>query len=178
MPVTLADLDIVCFDPATHDVSAFDCNDADLNDFLRNDAARYQSECVSCTRIALHRGRIVGFLTLLTDGIILKTGEKKKLFSFHKQVVTLPAVKIGRLGVRRELQRSGVGRALLKYAIGVLVRMNQDSGVGCRFITLDAYPASISWYQARGFVFNKHYAHPEKTHPSMRYDILKGPRVD
>ena len=53
----------------------------------------------------------------------------------------------------------------------------QSDIFGCRFITLDAYPKSIDWYKKNGFVFNKHYAAPEKTHPSMGFDIVKGTMI-
>jgi GNAT superfamily N-acetyltransferase len=173
MPLTLADLELLCFDPAIHNVNDFDCGDADLNEFLTADSQRYRAECLSHTRIAMHDGMVVGYITLLADSIILKSSEKRHLFNFHQQVFTFPALKVGRLGVHRNRQRDGVGKSLLKYAIGVVVRLNQDMNVGCRFITVDAYPQSISWYQHYGFLFNKEYADPSKTHPSMRYDILK-----
>ncbi|SRR6266566_618042 len=178
MPITLADLQIVSTDPAVHNLQAFDCGDADLNDFLRNDCQTYQGHCLSHTRLALYNGALVGFVTLLADSIILKTPEKKHLFDFHQKLMYFPAMKIGRLGVAQNSQGGGVGKALLKYSIGVAVRMNTDLNVGCRFVTVDAYPKSINWYVQNGFKFNKHYADPTKTHPSMRYDLLKSPRIN
>lgn len=173
MPLTLADMELLCLDLAIHNINDFDCADADLNDFLRTDSQRYSAEYLSHTRIAVHNGVVVGYITLLADSIILKSSEKRHLFDFHRQVFTFPALKIGRLGVHRARQRDGVGKSLLKYAIGVVVRLNQDMNVGCRFITVDAYPKSVSWYQRHGFLFNKEYTDLSKTHPSMRYDILK-----
>jgi GNAT superfamily N-acetyltransferase len=182
MQVTLADLEIVRFDPGTQDVSGFDCGDADLNEFLKNDAARYQAEHLSHTRLAFLQGALVGYITLLADCIILKTSEKQRvleqLLDFHQAVYTFPALKIGRLGVQNASKGTGVGTQLLKYAVGLVVRLNTELNVGCRFITLDAYPGSVTWYQKNGFLFNKHYKTPEKTHPSMRYDILKSPQIN
>ncbi len=181
MPVALADLELVSFDPGTHDVGPFDCGDADLNEFLKNDAARCQDDHLSHTRLAFLNGRLVGYITLLTDCIILKTSEKKRilerLLDFHQSVYTFPALKIGRLGIQNECKRMGIGTQLLKYTVGLVVRLNKELSIGCRFITLDAYPDSITWYQKKGFAFNKHYAEPEKTHPSMRFDILKSPEI-
>src|SRR5580704_5629007 len=111
MPISLSDLEIVPFD-ATHDVSNFDCNDDDLNDFLKNDAAKYQADHLSHTRIVLLNGTLVGYITLLADCIILQTGEKKKALkearAHHQSVYTFPAVKIGRIGIQKEHQRSGI----------------------------------------------------------------------
>lgn len=148
------------------------------------------------------RGELVGYITLLADCIILQTGEKKKTLKeardYHQSVYNFPAVKIGRLGIQRELQRSGIGKQLLIYTIGVVYRMNVDLNIACRFITLDAYPQSVSWYEKHSFMFNKYYKDPVKPkksvaairafckalfagskrkHPSMRYDLLKSPEI-
>jgi hypothetical protein len=44
MSVTLDDLEIVSFDPTVHVVANFNCGDHDLNDFLKNDALKYQTD--------------------------------------------------------------------------------------------------------------------------------------
>jgi GNAT superfamily N-acetyltransferase len=199
MPVSSDDLEIVPFDPTRHDVSTFDCGDDDLNDFLRSDASHYQADHLSFTRLVFLGGELVGYITLLADCIILQTSEKRKTLkearADHRAIVTFPAVKIGRLGIKTEHQRSGIGTHLLNYTIGLVFRLNQEMNIGCRFITLDAYPKSISWYEKKQFVFNKHYklapaqvkgvlafcrafmGIEKKSHPSMRYDILKSPEI-
>lgn len=199
MPISLSDLEIVSFDSAQHDVSAFDCDDDDLNDFLKNDAAKFQADHLSHTRVVFLKGELVAYITLLADCIILQTGEKKKTLrealAHHQSVYTFPAVKIGRVGVKKDLQRSGIGTQLLIYTIGLVVRMNRELNIACRFITLDAYPKSVSWYEKKHFKFNKHYGRAprrwaaistffrvlmgreKKVHPSMRYDILRSPKI-
>ena len=44
--------------------------------------------------------------------------------------------------------------------------------VGCRLLTLDAYPQSVEFYKKLGFVENKAKVYQEKTHPSMRFDLF------
>lgn len=175
MAITLDDLELSCITDLD-DTSHFDCGDDDLNDFVRSDCHRYRREWLSHTLLAKHRAdeRLVGFITLLSDSIVLKTREKRKLFDFHRTVYQFPALKIGRLGVQKDVQRQGVGEALLGYAIGVAYRMNQGLSVGCRFITVDAYPKSVPWYLRNGFVFNRS-AENEKKNRSMRYDLLRTP---
>lgn len=173
MPITLDDLKII---PLTkeHNVREFDCGDTDLNEFVQVDCHSYQNQYLSHTRLAFHEGRIVGYVTLLSDCIILKTNEKRKLFSFHGKIYFFPALKIARLGVQRNLQKNGIGRSLLVYSIGVAAHLNHQLSVGCRFVTVDAYPESVSWYEKRGFIFNRHYMNTNLTHPSMRFDLLNG----
>jgi GNAT superfamily N-acetyltransferase len=180
-PVKLADLQIIRYVADKHDVSAFDCGDSDLNDFLKSDAGKYENEHLSHTRLAFLDGELAAYLTILSDCIVLKTPEKKKALGLlrgsHQLIYSFPAIKIGRLGVHSSLQRSGVGRELLKYTVGLAVRLNKELGIGCRFITVDAYPDSVTWYQKNGFVLNKHYPKPAHAHQSMRYDILKSPQI-
>src|ERR1035438_6297773 len=84
MPISLVDLEIVPFDPARHDVSTFDCDDDDLNDCLRHDAAKYQADHLSHTRVVFLAGTLVGYITLLADCIILQPSEKKPLRTAYK----------------------------------------------------------------------------------------------
>lgn len=179
--ILLSDLSILPFDPNAHDVSSFDCGDPDLNEFLQKDALKYQNEHLSFTRVVFHEKELVAYITLLTDSIVLKTPEKKKLVDFHDSVMQWPALKIGRLAVVTTRQKQcGIGKALLQYAVALAIRIGRESGVGCRFLTVDAYPVSIAFYERHGFVVNKNYVDKEKpkTHPSMRYDILKSAPIE
>jgi predicted GNAT family N-acyltransferase len=174
--IQLSDLFILPFDPISHDTSAFDCGDSDLNEFLQKDAAVYQKEHLSFTRAVFHGEELVAYITLLTDSIVLKTPEKKALVDFHQSVMQWPALKIGRLAVVATRQKQqGIGKALLQYSVALAIRIGIEFGVGCRFLTVDAYPISVDFYKRFGFVVNKQYAEKEdpKPHPSMRYDILK-----
>lgn len=178
MDKDLARLELIPFTPELHQdqVATFNCGDDDLNDFLRSDASKYQQENLSQTNLAVLDEELVGYITLLTDSIVLKTNEKRKLLgllrSDHASIVAFPALKIGRLGVQKELRENGIGSALLEYAVGVARRLNTALGVGCRFITLDAYPSAMEFYTKFGFVLNKNYE-DKNNHPSMRFDILQ-----
>jgi GNAT superfamily N-acetyltransferase len=168
MPITLDDLELVRADPQ-HDTSQFDCSDDDLNDFVKTDCLDYQKHNLSHTRLAKYRGEVIAFVTLLADSIILETKEKKIWLPFYTKIVHFPALKIGRLAVHKDYQRQGVGYALLFYCLGIAHRINEELHVGCRFITVDAYEASVSWYLKQGFLLNEQ----GKKHRSMRLDILE-----
>lgn len=57
-----------------HDLSDFECESEDLNDFLKNDALKQQKEKLNLTKLITCDGEIIGFVSLLTDSI------KKGLF--------------------------------------------------------------------------------------------------
>lgn len=55
-----------------HDLSNFDCGDYDLNDFLKNDALKQQNANLNVTKIIVCNRKIIGYVSLLTDTLILK----------------------------------------------------------------------------------------------------------
>jgi len=50
-----------------HNLSSFDCGNADLNDFLKNDALKNQKERFSVTRLLFSDGHLVGFFSTTPD---------------------------------------------------------------------------------------------------------------
>jgi len=64
---------------AAHDLDGFACGVIDLDEFLRDDALRLQGERVARVYVALAEERIVGYVALVADSLVLETGEKRKL---------------------------------------------------------------------------------------------------
>jgi GNAT superfamily N-acetyltransferase len=173
---TLDELEIVQPDPAKHAVAAFDCGHSDLNDFIKNDWPRQAEQRLSYTKLALYQNNLVGYITLLSDSIILHESERRWFIEREFRVSHVPALKIGRLGTDNQYKGQGVGTALMKYAVGVAFRMN-EMGVGCRFLTLDSDKGAMSFYEGLGFVFSQHRDYKKKDYPNMHYDLITGPPI-
>lgn len=62
-----------------------------------------------------------------------------------------PAIKIGRLGVCNQIQKSGIGKTIVEFIIDLAMRQNEDCA--CKLITVDAYSQSLGFYERRGFRF-------------------------
>lgn len=45
-----------------------------------------------------------------------------------------------------------------------------------RFITVDAYPNKVAWYESFGFVKNLHKKYDDKSNVSMRYHLHNPPK--
>jgi ribosomal protein S18 acetylase RimI-like enzyme len=170
--ITLEQLELVTADHSKYDPSAFDCGHGDLNEFIKHDCPDQIAKNLSVTKLALHENLIVGYITLLADSITLHPDEQEG-FTF-KQV---PALKIGRLGIAVKYQNQKIGTALMKYAVGVAVRMNIGLGVGCRFLTVDSDPKAIDFYKRLGFVMSIHREYKGRNYPNMHYDIIQGPQI-
>ncbi len=173
---TLDDLELVTPDPNLHALPSFDCGHADLNDFIRNDCAWQAEQRLAYTKLAIYQNNLVGYITLLSDSISLHETERVWLIERNVRVHHIAALKIGRLGTQVEYQKQGIGKALMKYAVGVAFRMN-EMGVGCRFLTLDSDKGAISFYEKLGFVFSQHRDYKKKDYPNMHYDLITGPAI-
>ena len=60
-------------------MSDFDCGDEDLNDFLKNDALVQQRDKLNITKLILYENQIIGFVSLLSDTLILKNIREKNV---------------------------------------------------------------------------------------------------
>jgi GNAT superfamily N-acetyltransferase len=170
--ITLEQLKLITADHSKYNPSEFDCGHADLNDFIKNDCPTENQKKVSITKLALHDGAVVGYITLLTDSITLHADELGE-FAFKQ----IPALKIGRLGVELKYQGQRIGTALMKYALGVAFRMNDELGVGWRFLTVDSDPKAVKFYDKLGFVMSLHRNYKDKHYLNMHYDIIQGPPI-
>ncbi len=136
-------------------LSGFSSSDADLDEFIHHDALKQQDIWLSTTFLAFDESasgsKPVGYLTLLTDSIRIKENTRlgqlfaKKGIQYH----TLPALKLGRLAVRSDLQKKGYGRKMFRFALGMLFSFSRDAG--CRFMTVDSKPQSEPFYLKLGF---------------------------
>ncbi len=141
-------------------VLSFDCGDADLNDFIVNDAPVYREKLLAVTYVlALKENpdEVVAFCSLANDRISLSDFEsstefnrfrKKQGFPQAKRMKSYPAVKICRLGVDASLKKMGAGTKLLNF---VKTYFTIDNKTGCRFVTVDAYKEAIPFYEKNGF---------------------------
>ncbi len=154
-----------------HDVSNFDCEDSDINEFLKKDALGYQENKVATTTIFIHKDEIIGFFSAAADSLKLRLSEKEESRLEHKPIHEFPAIKIARLGRDKKYGKQLVGSNILKWAIGYIV--NCSEMVAVRFVTVDAYPDKVAWYEKFRFKRNDDSKYARKDHHvSMRYDLL------
>jgi ribosomal protein S18 acetylase RimI-like enzyme len=134
-------------------LAGFSCGTPDLDEWLRDDAVRLQDCGAVAVYIARADEKIVGYLSLLSDCIRVNSRERKDMRFSHDDHPSIPAVKIAHLAVQLELQGQGIGTALLRFASDRAFLVAES--VGCRLLTLDAYPERVSWYEDHGFERNK-----------------------
>jgi ribosomal protein S18 acetylase RimI-like enzyme len=166
-------VDIGPFDESVVDeLTTFTCGDDDLDDFIRSDAAALQRGNVVRTYLARYEGNVEGYVSLLTDAVVLETRERKKLALGSGAHPIVPALKVARLAVSASFRamHRGLGEVMMRFALSKALDIADQ--VGCRVLTVDAYPASIAFYENLGFVRNRAKQYQGREHPSMRLDIF------
>ncbi len=161
-----------------YDLSNFDCDNEDINDFLKNDALPHQEERIATTILFLYEEKILGFCSLATDALKLSQPERVKCIADQgdmKQYTQYPAIKIARFGRDKQYRNQGIGKnIIIPWVIGYVEDLKN---ISVRFITVDAKPERIRYYENLKFVRNEHKDYKPKTgRPvSMRFD-LKTPK--
>jgi GNAT superfamily N-acetyltransferase len=139
----------------------------DLDEFLLQDAITYQNQHIGTTKIISIDNRIVGYFTLCSSEVNLKTKEN---WLYPKvKMEYFPAIKLARFAIQQDYQRKGIGEKIIKYVIGLAITLN--SSIGCRFVLVDAIPDSVPFYEKMGFIKNLSYSSKKRRHPSLRLDI-------
>lgn len=122
-------------------------------------------------------GQLVAFFSVSNDSIKKEEcppSAFKRLTKFiarQKRYSSMPAVKIGRLGVQATLKRSGVGSRIMDF---LKVWFTHRNKTGCRFIVVDAYnnPEAINFYRKNGFNFLTTNDEKEETRV-MYFDLIQ-----
>lgn len=154
-----------------YDVSKFDCGDDDLNDFIKNDAFMYQEKKLATTILFFYKEKLIGFLSVSADSLKLNLQEKEGYNIHQKRLEEVPAIKLARLAVDNKYQKQGIGTNILKWCIGYI--LNCSDLIAVRFITVDAYPKKLEFYNKFGFSVNQDRRYTKKdNHVSMRFDLF------
>lgn len=143
-------------------LSAFSCGCDEIDDFFHNEVFLcYKYGYLipyKCT--AKDSGEILGLFTLANDVLTLEFEDKVdfpnltfEYSDIFRHQPTYPAINIGHLAVRKDMQSKGIGRIIVDF-IHMTFATRRISG--CQFITVDALnnPRTLSFYSDKlGFEF-------------------------
>lgn len=144
----------------------FDCGRQEQNDYIHQHAYDDQKAGTSVTYLVSLHGDMVAFVTLTMDAIRLEDTERPAECRYPQ----LPALKLAQLGVDKNHSGQGIGQSLISFGINKAKALGKE--VGCRFVTLDAKPDLVSWYEDKsGFIKNEKQRKKEGSPISMRIDL-------
>lgn len=150
------------------DLANFDCNDNEMNRFLKEEAYNEQQLGMNNTTLMYYEGILAGFYSVCADSLRLAEEEQSKDLVY----ATVPAIKIARIARDIRFRDLEIGKFLINHAIHKALEIDNES-CGVRMITLDAYPHRVEYYESQKFKRNEHRMYHGKNRPtvSMRYDI-------
>lgn len=84
-----------------------------------------------------------------------------------------PAVKIARLATDSRLRKSGIGKALVDFSLGV-IRHQVCPWVGCRFVVVDSKQTAVKFYEDKcGFTLLDTEENRKLDSPLLFLDLYK-----
>ncbi|TAM60097.1 MAG: GNAT family N-acetyltransferase [Rhodanobacter sp.] len=147
-------------DTRRHDRNGFSCGEPTLDTYLRERAGQHQRDGIATTHVLVDdadAARILGYCSLAAAQLNLhdlQPADRKRLPGYP-----VPAVRIGRLAVSRDVQGSGYGRLLLGHAVNCCVQLRHRLGV--RVLLVDAlHDQAAAFYRGYGFRATATTGHP------------------
>lgn len=127
----------------------FDCENQALNEFLSKYALKNDQLGIGKTFVALSpQEKIVGYFTLATVRVAYR--EIPDNYRVKLPKYPIPALRIARLAVDKELKGKGIGKWLLAQAFIKIIHVADVTGI--YFIIVDAKETSKSFYEHYGFI--------------------------
>lgn len=127
----------------------FDCEVEPLNTFLSGHALKNDELGIGKTFVAVNDdGKICGYFTLSTAQISYK--EIPDEYKVRLPKYPIPAIRIARLAVSKDMKGKGLGKDFLKQAFMKIVHVSDITGV--YFILVDAKETSKTFYEHYGFI--------------------------
>ena len=140
--------------------------------------SNYQKQKLAKTFIicAINTNIPIAYFSILNDALNVKhiPGNSKNKFNRkfpnNKRMNHYPAIKIGRIGVIKEIQKSGFAYLLMDFIKEFSVK---NLNAACRLLILDAInePKQIKYYQKNGFLFLMESDTENKTR-LMYFDLI------
>jgi GNAT superfamily N-acetyltransferase len=134
---------------ADHDLTGFDCGNAELNGWLVDHAVASQKADLARTYLALSDAGIAGYLSLTTGSIRPEAAPKRYARGMPRHPI--PTILIARLAIDRRYQRQRLGSRLLAEALRFAVLASDT--VAARLVVVDAIDDdAAAFYRRWGFI--------------------------
>jgi predicted N-acetyltransferase YhbS len=131
-----------------HERSAFDCEVAALNDFLKKYALQNQKKGAAVTYVATRGKQVVGYYTLAYGSIAFEEATENIKKGLGKYPI--PVMLLARLAVDVSEKGTGLGKALLKDALSRTLKALDIAGL--RAVLVHAKDdAAKAFYERYGF---------------------------
>jgi GNAT superfamily N-acetyltransferase len=131
------------------DVDGFDCNDGDLNSFLKNLALLFQHRHFGVTVVCSKAKSLIGYYTLCPASV--QRGDLPEKMITGPRPNPIPGFRICRLAVDKSYQGKGHGKIIFVHALKKC--LDQAEQIGGSVIIIDAkHTEAKRFYEHFGFI--------------------------
>lgn len=149
---------------ADHDIDLFDCGKEPLNRFLQRHALTNQAANAARTYVVCGDGnRVVGYYSLAVGAVEHSSAPGRVTRGLARHPV--PVMLLARLAIERTVQRSGLGKALLRDALLRTVQAAEIAGIRALLVHAKDDEAR-TWYERFDF-------EPSPTDPYHLFLLMK-----
>src|ERR1700748_1145536 len=133
---------------AEHDLSAFDCGEAALNDWLKQRALRNESR-FSRTYVVCEGNRVIAYFCI-SAGAVERAAAPGRVR--RNAPDTIPVSVIGRLAVSRDYTDKGLGADILSDALRRIALASQSIGIGAVMVHAKGEAAKRFYLRCAEFI--------------------------
>lgn len=146
-------------------IESFSCACVSLDRFFHEEiyiCAKHHYISAYCAK-NINNGEIIAVFTLANDSVVIDNIDREEFISescakiseeyistFERQT-SFPAINIGHLGVRADLQCKGIGEQIIDFVVYTFANFKIS---GCQYITVDSLnnPRTNRFYMKYGFL--------------------------
>lgn len=161
--------DIVVISEYEDSLSDFTCGNADLDEFIQDQAREYSHRRLGETWLVCSDGQLLAFYTLAPASVNNEdyTGdESAEMERLEDFPLPVPALHLARLGVAEPYQGSGIGSELIDY----IIIWAQKQAIPFWMIEVVSKEDSIDFYKRLNFVTSGREEN-EENHTTMYYPL-------
>jgi GNAT superfamily N-acetyltransferase len=130
------------------DRSAFHSGDESLDLFFHRYAGQNQfRHHIGVTYVAVDASQVLGFVTVATRHLDIESLPERARKALPRYPI--PVLGLARLAIDASVHGMGLGRQLLRFVLGLAVRLSDE--VGCAGVVVDAKPGAVDFYRKYGF---------------------------
>lgn len=138
-------------------ISDFQCEEEEMEDFLKSEAYKYDVEGEGNTYIVLENNKILGYYTLKCNALqVLEDGNK------YNPYKVLPCVEVARLAVDMNCRHKGIGSTILSYIFTEVMKLKEN--IGIKYIFLFSIPSAENFYENKNRTGFKFREFPKNVH--------------
>jgi GNAT superfamily N-acetyltransferase len=143
---------------------------APLKTFLQKNAHAYEAHSLSRTYVLVEdphtHGRVWGYVSLVASEVKTTSQNTPGSKVHWPPTYLLPAVKLARMAIDKELQGRDFGTKLLQFVLAT-VRDAVAQHVGVRLLITDAKSSAVGFYEKMGFTILDTPANRKRKSPVM-----------